>query len=61
MATRASPQLVWGSSWMAFRAERGGGGYHAGNEQGHTLSYQTGLLQFRSTNYTALATRAARA
>eukprot|EP00969_Alexandrium_andersonii_P204500 9036574-Alexandrium_andersonii.AAC.1 len=31
MATRTSPELVWGSFWVAFQAGRGGGDYHDGN------------------------------
>eukprot|EP00969_Alexandrium_andersonii_P036700 1608726-Alexandrium_andersonii.AAC.1 len=27
MATTTSPELVWGSFWMAFQAERDGGDY----------------------------------
>eukprot|EP00969_Alexandrium_andersonii_P312826 13822399-Alexandrium_andersonii.AAC.1 len=32
-ATRAFPELVWGSSWMTLRAERGGESHDGGTEQ----------------------------
>eukprot|EP00969_Alexandrium_andersonii_P276621 12226937-Alexandrium_andersonii.AAC.1 len=28
MATRTSPELLWGSFWTAFLAQRGGGDYY---------------------------------
>eukprot|EP00969_Alexandrium_andersonii_P198608 8771391-Alexandrium_andersonii.AAC.1 len=34
MATRTSPELVWGSFWKAFRAERGGGDHPNGSADG---------------------------